>query len=353
MFFMESKERVRKAIQHIKTDRVPANMECVSYVWTRLMKEKNLKSKNELRDYYKIDVAEIFPTYVGKRTKSRTVNGQHLVDSIYGGELRLKDNAGEIHSVMANYPFNEDTTVEDILSFDWITPDDFDYESIKRQCDENKGRAIQFGHEGPFQLSTFMMEMSVLFEKMLIEPDVAKALFDRFVQFELEHYERIFIACDGQADILRPHDDYGTQISLLFSTDMFKEFFAENTKKLTALAHKYGAFYQQHSCGAVHDFIPLFIDCGVDVLEPIQKVQGLEPERLVKEFGGKIAFHGGIDTQGVLPHGTPEEVRNETKKYASILGKDGGYILMSSQAIESDVPTENVDALFDLENRYI
>lgn len=350
---MDSRERVRKAIQHIKTDRVPANMECVPSVWNRIMKEKNLSSREAVRDFYQIDIAEIFPSYVGKRTKSRDFNGKHLVESIYGGEMWYKNNNGEIHGVMQNYPFDEDTTVEDILAFDWITPDDFDYESIKRQCEENKGRAIQFGHEGPFQLSTFMMEMSVLFEKMIVEPEVAKALFDRFVQFELEHYERIFIACDGQADILRPHDDYGTQISLLFSTDMFKEFFAENTKKLTALAHKYGAFYQQHSCGAVHDFIPLFIDCGVDVLEPIQKVKGLEPERLVSEFGGKIAFHGGIDTQGVLPLGTPDEVRNETKKYAKILGADGGYILMASQSIESDVTLDNIDALFEMENRYV
>ena len=195
--------------------------------------------------------------------------------------------------------------------------------------------------------------MDVLFEKMIIEPEVAQALFDRFVQFELEHYERIFMACDGQADILRPHDDYGTQISLLFSKDMFREFFAENTKKLTALAHKYGAFYQQHSCGAVHDFIPLFIECGVDILEPLQKVQGLEPERLAQEFGGKIAFHGGVDTQGVLPFGTPEEVRQSAKHLVNTLGVNGGYILMASQSIESDVPTANIDALFDIKNRYV
>ncbi len=307
----------------------------------------------DVRDYYQIDIASIGPNYIGKRTGRRVVNGLELVESKYGGELALKNNNGEIHSVMHTYPFNDDTTIEDILSFDWITPKDFDYESIKRQCEANQGRAIQFGHEGPFQNSTYMMQMDVLFEKMIVEPDVAKALFDRFLQFELEHYERIFMACDGQADILRPHDDYGTQISLLFSKDMFREFFAENTKKLTALAHKYGAFYQQHSCGAVHDFIPLFIECGVDILEPLQKVQGLEPERLAQEFGGKIAFHGGVDTQGVLPFGTPDEVRQSAKHLVNTLGTNGGYILMASQSIESDVPLANIDALFDIENRYI
>ena len=85
----------------------------------------------------------------------------------------------------------------------------------------------------------------------------------------MEYYKRCFEAAKGKIDILRPHDDYGTQISLLFSIDMWKEFFEENTRKLVNLAHSYGAFYQQHSCGAIGPLIPYLIDCGVDALEPI------------------------------------------------------------------------------------
>ena len=350
---MTGRERLRAAVTHTRPDRVPVNMECVDSVWTRIMKEKNLKSKKEVLDYYQIDVAECSPEYIGPRTKTRIENGKTLVQSIYGGEMWVKDNNGEKHSVMYHYPFDENTTVRDILAFDWITPDDFDYESVKRKCAENPNRAMIFGHEGPFQLSTFMMEMGILFEKMVFEPDIAETLFNRFVQFELEHYERILIAADGQADILRPHDDYGTQQSLLFSKDMFQKFFADNTKKLTGLAHRYGAFYQQHSCGAVHDFIPLFIECGVDILEPIQKVNGLEPQTLEKEFGGKISFHGGIDTQKLLPFGSPNQVKEECKHFVNVLGKEGGYILMSSQSLEVDVATNNIDALYAIENRYI
>ena len=154
----------------------------------------------------------------------------------------------------------------------------------------------------------------------------------------MEYYKRCFEAAKGKIDILRPHDDYGTQISLLFSIDMWKEFFEENTRKLVNLAHSYGAFYQQHSCGAIGPLIPYLIDCGVDALEPIQKVKGFEVEYLAKEYGGKIVFHGGIDTQRLLPFGKPEEVKEETKKFISLLGKDG-YILMASQAFEGDVPT--------------
>jgi len=191
------------------------------------------------------------------------------------------------------------------------------------------------------------MSMEVLFEKMILEPDVAHALYDRFVQFELEYYERIFIAADGRADILRPHDDYGTQISTLFSVPMWKEYFEGNTRKLVDLAHKYGAFYQQHSCGAVRSIIPCLVDCGVDILEPLQKVAGMEIEGLKRDFGDKLAFHGGIDTQTVLPCCTAAEVKREAEHYIEVLGRDGGYILMASQWFESDVPVENIDAIYN------
>ena len=92
--------------------------------------------------------------------------------------------------------------------------------------------------------------------------------------------------------------------------------------------------------------IPEFIACGVDVLEPLQKVQSLEVETLREKYAGKITFHGGIDTQGVLPYGTPEEVERETRLFIDTLGEGGGYIMMASQAFEGDVPVANIEALY-------
>ncbi|GAA0181816.1 hypothetical protein SH2C18_42950 [Clostridium sediminicola] len=166
------------------------------------------------------------------------------------------------------------------------------------------------------------------------------------VEFELEYYERILIAGDGQIDIIRPHDDYGTQIGLLFSVDIWRKYMKENTIKLVDLAHKYGAFYQQHSCGAIREIIPELIDCGVDILEPIQKVKGMEPVKLKKDFGHKLTFHGGIDTQKILPKGPVKDVTNETKHFIDTFNVEGGYILMASQCFEGDVPIENIEAMY-------
>ena len=168
------------------------------------------------------------------------------------------------------------------------------------------------------------------------------------VAFELEYYERILIAGDGQIDILRPHDDYGTQTGLLFSLKMWRDYFKANTRKLTELAHRYGVFYQQHSCGAVRQVIPELIDCGVDILEPVQKVKGMESAELKRAFGDQLAFQGGIDTQSILPFGTPAEVIAETQAVLDALNVNGGYILMASQGFEGDVPIENIEALYSV-----
>lgn len=343
---MTSKERVRCAIGHKQPDRIPVNFEAMGYVKDKIVKEHGLSSYEDIYELYEVDIRDCSPDYIGPDMKSWLENGRKVTETVYGCTMVECESCGEKHNVVHTYPFGEDTTVDEILNFNWINPDWFDYESVKRKCAQYKNKALLFGHEGPFQLSTFLMSMETLFEKMILEPDVAHALYNRFVQFELEFYERILIAGDGQIDILRPHDDYGTQQGLLFGVPMWEDYFLENTRKLTELAHRYGAFYQQHSCGAIREIIPSLIKAGVDILEPLQKVNGMEIDGLKHDFGTQICFHGGIDTQFVLPNSTPEQVEEETRHYIDVLGKGGGYILMASQSFESDVPVANIDAVY-------
>ena len=343
---MNSKERVRCALSHKQPDRVPVNFQATPIVSENLCKKYNC-TPEQLYEKYEVDIREIWPRYTGKRRGEWTEGGAHYVRNQYGYVDRLhRMENNEFVYVVDRYPFGEDTTVEDIEKYLWTTPDEFDYEDVKRQCDAFQNKAIIVGHEGPFQMGTFMMNMEILFLKMSIEPEVAKRLFDRFVEFELEYYERVLMACDGQIDILRPHDDYGTQISTLFSVGMWNEFFRDNTKKLADLAHKYKAFYQQHSCGRIGSLIPSLIECGVDSLEPIQKVEGLEIDVLKKKYGDKLCFHGGIDTQHLLPRGSVEDVTKEVEYFIKTANVNGGYILMGSQEYQSDIPLENIEAIY-------
>jgi uroporphyrinogen decarboxylase len=89
---------------------------------------------------------------------------------------------------------------------------------------------------------------------------------------------------------------------------------------------------------------------GVDVLDPIQPVRKeMSPERLRADFGGRLCFHGGIDMQHLLPHGSPDQVSAEARRYCEILGQDGGYILAPAHLFQPDVPPQNILALYDKE----
>jgi uroporphyrinogen decarboxylase len=351
---MNSKQRVRAAISHSTPDRTPAAFEAVPTVIQKLMTHYGFTDSYQLIDHFDIDVVEIKPHYTGPDLACGIdQNGRRYETSHWGFISTYYETNNESYPMTTYYPLADIDTLDKIQNYSFPDPDWFDYEAIKSQCQQYKDKALIFGHEGPFQLMTFLMNMEDFFMLMIDNPDLAKKLLDRMVEFELEYYERTLIAADGQIDIIRPHDDYGTQVSLLFGIDLWRDFFQENTRKLANLAHQYGAFYQQHSCGAIAPLIPEFIRCGVDVLEPLQKIPGLLPEELVK-WHGKIAFHGGIDTQTILPVGTPEEVNTEAEKYIKLLNFDskGGYILMASQAIENDVPIANIEAIYKA-NRYI
>ena len=103
-----------------------------------------------------------------------------------------------------------------------------------------------------------------------------------------------------------------------------------------------------HCCGSAYQFIDHMIDIGVDGLNPVQvTAKNMEPERLKEEFGDRMAFWGGINTQTVLPYGTPAEVKAETGRVVDILGKGGGYVLNSVHNIQFEVPPENIVAMFE------
>ena len=133
------------------------------------------------------------------------------------------------------------------------------------------------------------------------------------------------------------------------SVNMFDELIKPYLKERISHTKSYtDAFYQHHTCGSVHVLIPSIVECGVDVLNPIQPgTHHMEPDRLKTDFGDQLSFWGGIDTQHLLPEGNPEDVKEAVKSIVSIMGSDGGYILSPAHCIQPDVPAENVIAIYE------
>ena len=103
-----------------------------------------------------------------------------------------------------------------------------------------------------------------------------------------------------------------------------------------------------HTDGAVMDAVDGLIDMGIDVLQALQfSAKEMDPAVLKRRFGDRLCFEGGVSVQTTLPFGTPEEVRAEVEELICVLGKDGGYILGPSHAIQAGTPPENIVALFD------
>ena len=107
-----------------------------------------------------------------------------------------------------------------------------------------------------------------------------------------------------------------------------------------------GATFFHHSCGSIYRLIPDLIRADVRILNPTQpRTKDMEPARLKREFGDALVFYGGVDTQELLPRGTPQEVYDSTRELASVLAPGGGFILSAAHTLQADVPMENVIAM--------
>jgi len=171
-----------------------------------------------------------------------------------------------------------------------------------------------------------------------------EAVLDRMV--ELNH--RVLAEVGDLIDIVAFGDDIGQQDRAICSVALYRKLIRPFQERIveTIRAHT-KAKILYHTCGSVYAYIPDFIDIGIDALNPVQvSARNMDPARLKKEFGGRIAFWGAIDSQHVLPRATPEQVRAEVRRIFDIMGPGGGYVAACVHNIQPDVPPENVVALF-------
>ncbi len=129
---------------------------------------------------------------------------------------------------------------------------------------------------------------------------------------------------------------------------IFNEFVRSYLQRIYNVGRKNGKLVMPHSCGNVAKLIPTFMEMGLNILEPIQvKATGMHPAELAKLYGGKLCFHGSIDTQGTLPFGTAEDVRHEVRLRVETFKPYGGFTIAPSQHLLEDIPTENIVAMYD------
>jgi len=167
--------------------------------------------------------------------------------------------------------------------------------------------------------------------------------------------DRIFEVLEGLVDELIKRDvdaiffgdDWGSQRALIFSPDFWRKEFKPGYAKMFRKIRDAGKHVWFHSCGCVTDVLPDMIDMGLNVLNPVPP-QAMDVEMLSRRFGGKLCFNGGLDVQGIMAEGTPEQVKDEVKRLIDLFGKfNGGYIINSSHTVMPETPLDNIIALYE------
>ena len=200
-----------------------------------------------------------------------------------------------------------------------------------------------------FAISQRVRGFVQLFEDLLVNPVFASAVMDRVTDTLCGFAETALREVGHLVDAVSIGDDMGIQTQAFMSTDLYRRMVKQHHKRyIDAIRRHSSAYVVLHSDGAIFDLIPDLIDAGVQVLNPIQtNAVGMDPERLKSEFGRDLRFWGGIDTQRVLPRGTPDEVAAEVRNRVADLGRGGGYVLASVHNIQAEVPPENIVAMFE------
>ena len=192
-------------------------------------------------------------------------------------------------------------------------------------------------------MDVFGMESYMV--KMYTHPEIVQAVTDQVCAFYYEANERFFAVAGDLVDGFFFGNHFGTQRDLICGPDQFNQFIMPWFRKFTDQAHQHGYQAILHSCGAIHKVIDQLIEAGVDCLHPLQaKAANMDADTLARDFGGRIAFMGGIDTQDLLVHGTPAEVAADVARVRDLLGPRL-IVSPSHEALLPNVPPANIEAM--------
>jgi uroporphyrinogen decarboxylase len=243
---------------------------------------------------------------------------------------------------------SEASTTKEIDAILWPKIQYLNFDETLKKL-ENAGDVYRLsGFWAPFFHDlTYLFGTEELLIKMLVQPELVHRALEHVCNFYIAANELFYKKSNGLIDALFFGNDFGAQNDLLMAPEQFEEFFLPWIEKFAIQAHQYNLQVVLHSCGSIYRIIDQLINAGVDAIHPIQaKATNMDATYLAEHFKGRIAFIGGIDTQDILPNGSPEEVYSEVQRVKKLLGNN---IILgpSHEVLMPNVPFENVKAMCD------
>jgi len=347
---VDSKELVLTALAHKETDRVPVDFWGTREVKDQLCRHFQVRSTDALLSKLGVDLRYVFPEYTGPKLK---IYNDGSYDDVWGVRRKVIRTLGGSYEHTVCSPLSAVSTIDKLEAWSPPSPDWYDYSSVIHQCDLHKDYAIVMVGDRTNRTSVLHQAMYLrgvqrALLDLITHPEFAERLFQKITEFYLELNYRCFEEAGEKIDIFMLGDDMGTQEGLLVSPKSFRQLIRPYLTEHVRLAKRYGLRVMLHSCGAVRELIPDFIEMGVDILNPVQvRARGMRTAELKQEFGDVLSFHGSVDVQQTLPAGKPENVRAEVRERIETLGRRGGFILCSTHNIQGDTPLENILAMYD------
>lgn len=311
---------------------------------------QNVVPDEKLLRRYNIDFRWVAPNWVNVTNVAEDqyqdmwgITWQHMVDT-YGAHISpLKD-----------------ATLADLETFDW--PDPYNPALVEGLAE----RAKYLYENTDYVLVADAIKGGILtkalqirgyeqvFLDMVGDTTYAEALFDKLLWLYKEMWTTVLKAIGPYVQMVYFTDDVGSQQAMMISPKMFRSLIKPRLKAL--IDHIKGQAdvkFMYHTDGTVTPVIDDFIEIGVDILNPIQtSAMGMDTADLKETYRGRLCFHGAIDVQQMLPFSTPEQVKYDVAKRIRDLGRGGGYILAPCHNIGSDVPPENIEALYAAAREY-
>lgn len=354
---MTHKERILATLDRRPVDRLPVDLWHTPEVAAALRKHCGVSTDFEMWKALGLDkIVWDFMDY--KTDAGQRAGGQSGAGAESGGDrtmwgVPLKNiQAGDAHyAEFGVAPLIGYDTPDSLDAYPWWPKlDCFDYDGAVALAER---ASEDYAVIGPwvsfFEIYCQLRGLEQAMMDLAENPELVEAILDRIECIQTEMMKRFFARVGKKLDLVFVSDDIAGQQSLLMSVGMWQEYLQPRLKRWCDLihAHELKVFY--HTDGAARPLLKHILDCGVDVLNPIQHVcPGMNRVELKKEFGHRVIFHGAVDNQSVLPYGTPDDVRRETRECLATLGAGReGFICSSCHNVQAGTPVENILAMIE------
>jgi len=377
---MTPRERMRAALLREEYDRPPLdlgttpNTTITRVAYERLLRHMGLKLDQEPKiismafQLVEVDEAVLDCLHIDTRPLFTNPSDNPQEEVLPGG--RLKDAWGIVYQPVApqdtvlyydmvEHPLSHVTSAREIEEYPGPDVEDPSiYTGLRERADRlAKQRHFAIvGHCGDtsiFESAWRLRGFQRFLMDLVINKELAHALLERVFEIQLSRMTRYLAEVGPYLDVVCVGDDLAHQTGLLMSPELYREMIKPYHRRyFTFIKDHTPAKLHLHSCGSIYSLLEDLIEVGVDIINPVQiRAENMEPQGLKDRFGDRLVFWGGIDTQTLLPRGTPDMVREEVRRIAKTLGRQGGYVLGAVHNIQADVPPENILAMFDEAHR--